>query len=197
MVMIEGNAVTHLQEFATPWLTYLSAFVYLIGFTGLLIGTFLLFAYKKDEKSLQEFTIAFTLIYLIAYPFYTWFPVYVTSKVLPNMAPLLYTLDPSIVSFIHICAPSLNNCFPSLHSALSFMTMLIIISRTSHISFKAIAVVVTIAIHFTILYLGIHWITDMIGGILLAFTSYYIATRYCEHIVEWSEKRIWKNGLER
>jgi len=31
MVMIEGNAVTYIQAFATPWLTYFSAFIYLIG----------------------------------------------------------------------------------------------------------------------------------------------------------------------
>lgn len=196
MVMIEGGAVTHLQDFATPWLTYISAFVYLIGFSGLLIGTFLVFAYKKDEKSLQEFSIAFTLIYLIAYPFYILFPVDVTSKTLPNMAPLLYTLDPSIVHFVRICDPTLDNCFPSLHAALSLMAMLLIISRAEHIGFKAIAVAITIAIQFTILYLGIHWITDMIGGIMLAFTSYYIATRYRENIVGWSERMNCKDEQE-
>lgn len=196
MVMIEGGAVTHLQDFATPWLTYLSAFVYLIGFSGLLIGTFLIFACKKDEKSLQEFSIAFTLIYLIAYPFYIWFPVDVTSKTLPDMSPLLYTIDPSIVHFVRICDPTLDNCFPSLHAALSLLAMLVIISRAEHIGFKAIAVAITIAIQFTILYLGIHWITDMIGGILLAFTSYYIATRYREHIVGWSGKIVLKDEQE-
>ncbi|NYT19743.1 MAG: inositol phosphorylceramide synthase [Methanosarcinales archaeon] len=172
MIMIEGSTVTHLQEFATPWLTYSSAFIYLIGFSCLLIGTFLIFVYKKDERSLQEFSIAFTLIYLIAYPFYILFPVDVTSKTLPNMAPLLYTLDPSIVHFVRICDPTLDNCFPSLHAALSLMAMLLIVSRTEHTGFKAIAVAITIAIQFTILYLGIHWITDMVGGIMLAFTSY-------------------------
>ncbi|WP_135613133.1 phosphatase PAP2 family protein [Methanococcoides sp. AM1] len=196
MVMIEGGAVTHLQAFASPLLTYISAFVYLIGFTGLLIGTFLIFAYKKDEKSLQEFSIAFTLIYLIAYPFYILFPVDVTSKTLPNMAPLLYTLDPSIVHFVRICDPTLDNCFPSLHAALSLMAMLLIISRAENIGYKAVAVAITIAIQFTILYLGIHWITDMIGGIMLAVTSYYIATRYRENILGWSERINCKDEQE-
>lgn len=190
MVMIEGNAVTYIQAFASPWLTYFSAFVYLIGFSLLLIGTFLIFVYKKDEKGLQEFSIAFTLIYLLAYPFYILFPVSVTSNTLPNMAPLLYGLDPSIVKIVHICDPTLDNCFPSLHAALSLMAMLIILTRTESVGLKALAVFTTISVQFTILYLGIHWITDLIGGIMLAFTSYYVATRYRELIVIRSGKLI-------
>ncbi|NPE28105.1 inositol phosphorylceramide synthase [Methanococcoides sp. SA1] len=190
MVMIEGNAVTYIQAFATPWLTYFSAFIYLIGFSVLLIGTFLIFLYKKDAKGRQEFSIAFTLIYLIAYPFYILFPVSVTSNTLPNMAPLLYGLDPSIVKIVHVCDPTLDNCFPSLHAALSLMAMLIILTRTENYGLKALAVFTTISIQFTILYLGIHWITDLIGGIMLAFTSYYIATRYRELIVTGSGKLI-------
>lgn len=57
------------------------------------------------------------------------------------------------------------------------MTTLFILFRTNLRRYKIFAVLTTIFILFAILYLGIHWITDMIGGIILAFSSYFIATR--------------------
>lgn len=190
MLMIEGNTVAYFQTFSSPWLTYFSAFIYLIGFSLLLLGTTCVFAYKKNAKALQEFSIAFTIIYLIAYPFYILFPVSVTSNVIPTMAPLLYKMDPAILRIVQICDPTLDNCFPSLHAALSIMAMLLILTRSDNFGLKALAVFTTICIQFTILYLGIHWITDLIGGIMLALTSYYVATRHRSLIVHSSASLI-------
>ena len=114
---------------------------------------------------------------MIAYVFYIFFPVDVTGHVLPGMVPLLYQLNPAILGIVTICSPGLNNCFPSLHAALSVMATMFILFKTDLRRYKVFAVVTTIFILFSILYLGIHWITDMIGGILLAFISYFLAIR--------------------
>ncbi|WP_445476134.1 phosphatase PAP2 family protein [Methanococcoides methylutens] len=187
MILVEGDAVAYLQNFATPMLTYASAAIYLIGFSFLLIFTFLLLMYTQNVEVLQEYTIAFIAIYLIALPFYIYAPVPVTGFTLPNVVPLLYDLSPIILQGVRIVDPFLDNCFPSLHAALSVMAMLIIF-RTEFTRFKIFSLATTVAIQFTILYLGIHWITDMIGGFILALISYFIATRYRESILKLPEQ---------
>ncbi|UGV40979.1 inositol phosphorylceramide synthase [Methanococcoides orientis] len=186
MMLIEGDAVSYFQNFASPMLTYISAAVYLIGFSFLLIFTFLLLMHTQKLEVLQEYTIAFVAIYLVALPFYIYVPVSVTGFTLPTVAPLLYDLSPIILQGVTIVDPFLDNCFPSLHAALSIMAMLMIF-RTDLTRFKIFSLATTIAIQFTILYLGIHWITDMIGGFILAMVSYFIATRYRVTIIRLPE----------
>jgi membrane-associated phospholipid phosphatase len=177
MLMLEGTKVSIFQSLASPTLTYFCGVVYLLGFPFLLIFTFILFLFSQNDETLKEYAITFTLIYLIAYVFYIFFPVDVTGHVLPGVAPLLYQLNPAILGIVTICSPGLNNCFPSLHTALSVMATMFILFKTDLRRYKVFAVGTTIFILFSILYLGIHWITDMIGGIILALISYLVATR--------------------
>jgi membrane-associated phospholipid phosphatase len=178
MLMLEGNEVSHFQSLATPMLTYFSGAIYLLGFSFLMIFTFLVFLCTRNNRALKEYSIAFALIYLTAYPFYIFFPVDVTGHVLPGVVPLLYQLNPAILRIAMICSPRLDNCFPSLHAALSVMATLFVIFKTNLRRYKIFAVGTTIFILFSILYLGIHWITDVIGGIILAFVSYFVATQF-------------------
>ncbi|MHC1576337.1 MAG: phosphatase PAP2 family protein [Methanosarcinaceae archaeon] len=187
-IMLEGNGVSLLQSIATPLLTYISGIAYLILFPFLLVFTFLILAYTEKLKVLEEFVVAFILILLIAFPFYVFFPVEVTGHTLHDVQPILYNLSPIIAEGVKVVDPGLDNCFPSLHTALSVMTMLTILLRTDLNNFKIFAVLTTLIIQFTILYLGIHWITDLIAGSALALISYYVATNYRTGIIELSHR---------
>lgn len=182
ILLLEGSKVSYFQMVINPVLTYISAFIYLCGFSYLLVFTFLLLIITRQFKVLQEYAIGFILTYLVAFPFYIFTPVKVTGYSLPNVAPLLYDLDPALREALYIVDPLQDNCFPSLHAALSIMAMLIVLFRTDFKRFKIFAVALTVAIQFTIFYLGIHWITDFIAGIALGCLSYYVATRYSQYI---------------
>ncbi len=182
LVMIEGDIVSHFQSFATPLLTYFNSFVYLMIFSFLMVFTFIILIYTRNLHALEEFTIAFIIIYLIAFPFYIFVPVTVTGHALPNVSPILYELSPIIDQGVRVVDPFLDNDFPSLHAALSIMALMVVVLRTNLERYKVFSAISTFAILFSTLYLGIHWITDLVAGALLAMVSYYIATRYREHI---------------
>jgi membrane-associated phospholipid phosphatase len=184
LIMVEGNIVSYFQNITTPLLTYVNSAIYLFGFPFLLVFTFFILVYTRKFKALQEYTIAFVLVYVIAYPFFVFFPVEVTGYTLHSVDPLLYNLSPIIVEGIKLSDPGLDNCLPSLHTALSITAMLIVVFRTNFIRFKMFSIGITTSILFTILYLGIHWITDMVAGIVLALAAYFITTKYRETITK-------------
>ncbi|MBN1134759.1 MAG: inositol phosphorylceramide synthase [Methanosarcinaceae archaeon] len=180
---IEGSSVSMFQTFTNPLLTYLSAFIYLFGFSFLLVFTFVIFILTRQPKAFQEYSIAVLIIYMVGFLFYIFTPVKATGYTLPNVVPLLYNLNPVILEGLKIIDPFFDNCFPSLHAALSFLAMLFILFRTDLKGFKVFAIFITLTIQFTIFYLGIHWITDFIGGTILAALSFFVATKYHDLIV--------------
>lgn len=182
LLMIEGDLVSHFQGFATPMLTYLNGFIYLMIFSFLMIFTFVILIYTHNLKALEEFTIAFIIIYLAAFPFYIFVPVTVTGHALPNVLPLLYDLSPIIDQGVRVVDPFLDNDFPSLHAALSVLALMVVVYRTDLYRYKVFAAVSTAAILFSTVYLGIHWITDLVAGAVLALVSYYFAIKYREVI---------------
>ncbi|MDW7731682.1 MAG: phosphatase PAP2 family protein [Methanolobus sp.] len=181
---MEGNTVSSFQTIMSPALTYFSAFIYLFGFSFLLIFTFVVLVCTGKVPVLQEYSIAVVLAYMIAFPFYILTPVRVTGYTLPTVVPLLYELNPVISEGLRSVDPYLDNCFPSLHAALSIIAMLLIVFRTDLKELKVVVVILALLIQFTIFYLGIHWIIDFIGGTLLAGLCYFVATRYREKIVQ-------------
>lgn len=194
LIMIEGDMVSYFQSIATPLLTYISGAIYLMGFPFLLVFTFFILVYTRKFKALEEYIIAFVLIYLAAYPFFVFFPVEVTGYTLHSVDPLLYNLSPIIVEGIKLSDPGLDNCLPSLHTALSMIAMLIVFFRTNLRRYKIFAVGITTLILFTILYLGIHWITDMVAGIVLASSVYILTVKYRGTIVKLPVKMLFAVG---
>ncbi len=179
---IEGNTVRMFQTFVNPFLTYLSSFIYLIGFPFLLTFTFLALLVTRKVKALQEYAIAVALVYIFSFPFFVFVPVTVTGYILPDVVPILYNINPLIYDGLKALDPYLNRCFPSLHVALSFLAMLFILLKTDLKGFKPVAIFLAFSIQFTIFYLGIHWMIDLVGGILLALISFYMAIRIHDRI---------------
>jgi len=178
---IEGGLVAVFQSMETPTLTYLMTFVYLVLFSSIMIFTFLVLAYTEQKTSLKRFSLVFILNYLIAFPFYLLFPVTVTGYALLDVQPLMYELHPLIYSSITTVDP-LDNCFPSLHAALVFSALLIIWG-TDLRRYRTFLTFAFPSIVFATLYLGVHWVTDIIAGMALSVFTLQITDHYGERIL--------------
>jgi len=179
---IEGSLAIIFQSFVNTYLTYFMSFVYIIIFSFIISFNFIILAYTNNMEAFEQFTIAFVINYLVAFPFYVFVPIKATGYALPNMEPLLYNLHPIIYQGCIMADPLLDNSFPSLHTSLSVTAMLIIYSTNlkRYKIFTAISVPIII---FSTFYLGIHWILDAVSGIMLAIGSCYIATHYDDKIL--------------
>lgn len=179
---IESDLAASFQNHIHPALTYLMTFVYLVLFSSVMIFTFLVLAYTEKTTSLKRFSLVFVLNYLIAFPFYLLFPVRTTGYVLPDVQPLMYELHPMIYSGVTAVDP-LDNCFPSLHAALVFSALLIT-HATDLRRYRIFLTFAFPAIVFATLYLGVHWIIDIVAGMMLSVFTLHIAIHYDEYIMQ-------------
>jgi len=181
---IEGLFVAHLQDL-TPNATYdFFSVMYMFGFPFLLI--FPLFAYflLPSRRHLKELLMAYLLNYFIGTLCYTLFiakgpRVWVSGAVSEPM----YELYPQTQDLT--AAVSANtNVFPSLHTSLAVAAAIMAYrSREAYPRWFQIATVVATCVVLSTMVLGIHWLLDVVAGVVLAVASVRGASR----IVDWGE----------
>jgi len=182
---IEGDIVHAFQAIQNPILDYYFVFVYMLAFPFLLYFTPVLYIISKDIKALKLAVISYAIGISIALPFLLFFPVHDIWWASQNyhwydgkiIAFRLQEIWPSI-TFLFFKFTTINNCFPSLHSCLSA-----IMAYTAWIKnykrYKYVATLFAISIPIATLYLGIHWLTDVIAGEALALIAIVIAMKIC------------------
>ncbi len=172
---IEGNIV---YSFSTIWNDYIVIFLVLIyigvyPFTlWFTTGYFLL---NNEKRSLKNLAYGLFFIYIIALPFYLFFPI-TNVYIFYNAESALKTVIPSVENFFYT-ATTCNNCLPSLHTA---MTILIAytVSLTNNKKYFYFTATCMIIVIFSVIYLMIHWMLDVIAGIFLAIGVILILRHY-------------------
>lgn len=177
---LEGTTVLYFQSFTWEPLTYLMAFVYLVGFPFVTLFTY--FKLKvHDREQARRYCAGYAMLVLLALPYFLAFPVAVTSEYLgqtasgePVMRALLYDLHP-IVSEGITATDTLVKAFPSLHTGISAMAALY--ARETDRRYSVVATVLTVLIVFSTFYLGVHWISDASFALVLVGIAYYVSQR--------------------
>ncbi|ASA26473.1 inositol phosphorylceramide synthase [Paenibacillus donghaensis] len=165
---LEGHFVQKLQElFYAPWLTPIIVFFYIFMLQAVLAASLGVYALGKNRVMLYATCYAIIINYAIAIPFYLYFPVDEVWSYAP--AGVKFVMLEVFPRFEEEYRPlsGLNNCFPSLHTSIS-VTMALLAIRSGNRRWMVITGITAAIIVFGIFYLGIHWLTDMIGGSLLA-----------------------------
>ncbi len=185
---IEGDFTYRLQStMEHPWLTAFLNVHYLWGYVFLNYFTVMLWAYRDDRELANLAAMNYSVIYVLAIPFYIFFNVEVTSDFIPGMKALLYHAGPGFYSFFTAHDP-LDNAWPSLHIAIPWGLILVTwwsmrrrgytLRDWEHRRYFWFIIANTLVFAFSILYLGIHWATDILGGMVIGLLGAIIADEW-------------------
>ncbi|MFC7045088.1 phosphatase PAP2 family protein [Halobacteriaceae archaeon GCM10025711] len=178
---IEGGLVAVVQSVATPTLTAYFSTIYIYGYVFLLVFPFVAYAALEDLRPLRRTAVAYSANYVLGLACYLLFIAYGPRNLIPDLVdPLLYATYPQT----QILTGEVNtntNVFPSLHTSLSVTVgMLAWRTREVYPGWLVVAAPLAFSVVISTMYLGIHWGTDVVAGVLLAVGSVAIADRFVD-----------------
>lgn len=184
---IEGHFVQNFQQlFHAQWITEITAFFYVIVFQALLIASLGIYASGKNMVYVHAVCYTVILNYLVAIPFYLFFPINEVWSYAPSGAVFyMYEVFPNFDAAYRPLS-GINNCFPSLHTSIS-VSMAILAVRSGNRRWAIAACISAFIIVFAIFYMGIHWLTDMIGGLVLATVATTLAVKWAQRSASRTE----------
>lgn len=184
---VEGRLVERFQDalHTSAWGPYFDSFfvlVYTWGAFLLTVVPFLTLVFTGRVASLRRVTFTLAIVWAVGLVFYLFFPVYEvwvtasapyhythTKNILIERSPGL--LDATIYQL------NLNNNFPSLHTGVAAANVIALYYAREKWLFRLGAPIATGVIIATV-YLGIHWLVDLIAGLALAWgAAYYVHRR--------------------
>jgi membrane-associated phospholipid phosphatase len=168
---IEGDLVYNFSIYWNQILVYFSVIIYILIYPFTLWFSIYYYIIKNHKKSLIYLTYGFVIIYAIALPFYLLFPVTNVYKFY-NLSSNLNMVIPNIENFFYITTTQ-NNCFPSLHVAMSSLLAWSAFYVKNKI-YSYFLIIIMISVVFSVLYLSIHWIMDVISGFLITILGILI-----------------------
>jgi len=171
---IEGDLVVLFQDtFRAEWLDVLMTHFYIAGFMFITYASIFYVTYFDDRWMADRIALCVAWVYLLAIPFYLFFNVRVTGFYIEDMDAIAYTLNPEIEDWFRRI-DAFTNCMPSLHIAVPFAIWLTF-RKYDHDGrwrrFQNMTLGYIILTAFAIIYLGIHWFVDIIGGMMVAAFS--------------------------
>lgn len=189
---IEGDIVLWVQQaFENDLLSIGLTHFYVMGFMTATFASFIYPIYFDDRHMADRVSLSLFWVYVLAIPFYLFFNVRVTGDHIPAMETIAYDLTPVIHNWFTRIDPFTNG-MPSLHIGLPFAVWLTYLRWDEDgrwTKFRAALVLYIWVTGFAILYLGIHWVLDIIGGILVGILAVMLT--------DWTHGPVWRVADER
>jgi len=129
------------------------------------------FLFTNDKNALRFLAYGLLLIYIITLPFYLFFPVSNVYTYFQGQSAL-ESVIPGVNQFF-FSTTTYNNCIPSLHVAVSLLIAKSI-SITKNKKFTYFGYFCAVSVIISVIYLAIHWIIDVISGIIIAISIFYL-----------------------
>ena len=171
------------QLYRMPVLDYIGAFFYSIHFFAPTIFAFLL--WKTAPKDYSKYMIALAVLTYSALITFLVFPVAPPWYGVRGVTRILFDVDKSLGVPVYrtvydFIQPNKFAAFPSLHSALPWLIALFALKIGKG---KALPILVfPLGVWFSAVYLGEHYIVDVIGGVAYATVAFILAEKLIPYI---------------
>jgi membrane-associated phospholipid phosphatase len=164
MNSIPLNSASWVRTFHTPFLDRVMVWVYNYGFVLSLWVCIIRAYWTRSIKKMLSYALSGHLLqFPLILPFYNLVLVHEVWYVRHQPDLLHRTFANHNELLVNVM-----NCFPSMHTSISF-AMLLLALREKDPFFKAIMVLYCSSIIISTMYLQIHWIADVIAGVLFAW----------------------------
>ena len=197
---IEGDIVLWVQqEMRNAALDQMLTHFYVMGFMTATFASFLYPIYFDDRHMADRVSLSMFWVYIIAIPFFLFFNVGVTGDHIPNMQTIAYDLTPEIHNWFTRIDP-FSNGMPSLHIGLPFaiwLTMQRWDEDGRWANYRNFLIAFMLVTAFSIIYLGIHWIVDIIGGMAVAILAVELTAKTHSSIWRVADERLFSRRLAR
>ena len=197
---IEGDIVLWVQQaMRNSLLDETLTHFYVMGFMTATFASFLYPIYFDDRHMADRVSLSMFWVYVLAIPFYLFFNVGVTGNHIPQMQTIAYDLTPEINNWFTRIDPFTNG-MPSLHIGLPFaiwLTMQRWDDDGRWHRYRNFLMIFILLTALSIVYLGIHWVVDIIGGMVVAIIAVEITSRTSEPIWKVADERLFGRRLAR
>ena len=197
---IEGDIALWVQEgFRNDLLDVVLTHFYVMGFMTATFASFVYPIYFDDRHMADRVSLSMFWVYILAIPFYLFFNVRVTGDYIPLMETIAYDLTPEIHNWFTRIDPFTNG-MPSLHIGLPFaiwLTMTRWDEDGRWLRFRRFLVIFLALTAFSIIYLGIHWAIDIIGGMIVAIAAVSVTERTHKGIWTIADERLFTRKIAR
>ena len=195
---IEGDIVLWVQEgFRNDLLDVILTHFYVMGFMTATFASFVYPIYFDDRHMADRVSLSMFWVYILAIPFYLFFNVRVTGDYIPLMETIAYDLTPEIHNWFTRIDPFTNG-MPSLHIGLPFaiwLTMTRWDEDGRWLRFRRFLIIFLALTVFSIIYLGIHWAIDIIGGMIIAIAAVSVTERTHKGIWTIADERLFTRKI--
>ncbi len=172
------QVVVWLQSIATFELTAYFSFIYMYGYVFLLVFPLIAYFALSRPEPLRRTIVAYGSNYLLGVVCYIIFIAYGPRNLIIDQADGLLFSQYTQYQFVTTAVNDETNVFPSLHTSLAVTVALLAwTTRDDYPRWVPTAAVLAVSVIISTVYLGIHWATDAIFGIVLAWVSVTLGTR--------------------
>ena len=193
---LEGDTVATVQSAIPEWGVYVFGPVYVLGYVVVLSLPLVAYVFATNARAVKTLVTAYAVEYLAAIVCYTAVFAYGPRNYhrLPGADPTAAQVEaPLLEAFRSITRLTARvnvetNVFPSMHAALSITVFLVAVSTHDEFPrWTGVASVLVASILLSTLYLGVHWVTDLVAGGVLAVGGVVVADR----IVSRGDRARW------